>query len=81
MAEEETPRPRGRTTQEMLAERSGPGFLGTVLRTVVGIAIVAVLLVGIYFGARALEGDKPVERAPWAAKNAPDVKPAPLDPQ
>ena len=73
--DEPTPLKRGQTTQERLAERKGGGFLHTVLRTLVGLAVVALLLVGIFLAASALEGDPKVERAPWAAKSAPDVKP------
>lgn len=75
-----TPLKRGRTTQEMLADRRGPGFVRTLLRTLAGLAVVAVLLAGLYFGASALEDDK-VERAPWAAESTPDAKPATLDDQ
>ena len=78
---EPAPPRRGRTTQEMLAERRGTGPLGTLLR--VGLALVAVVvLLGIlYLGASALEGDEPVEHAPWADRSAPDVRPAPLEGQ
>lgn len=77
---EDRPAPlkRGRTTQEMLAERRGPGFVGTVARTLVGLLAVVAVLAVIYVGASALEGDDGPQRAPWAERSAPDVTPAPL---
>ncbi len=78
-SEEAAPeRRKKRTTQDMLEENSGPGIVVTTLRTLVGFAIAAVLLVGLYFGASALEGDKQEPTAPWNAQGAPDVKPATL---
>lgn len=74
----QAPVKRGRTTQEMLDERRGPGFFGTLLRTLIGLGVFVAVLAVVYFAASALEGDKKVERAPWAAKSAPDVKPASL---
>ena len=75
---EEPARQRGRSTADMIAENRGPGLFVTTLRTLVGVALVALVLFGIFLGARALEGDKPVERAPWATKGAPNVAPDPL---
>ncbi len=73
------PLKRGRSTQDMLDERKGPGFVGTALRTLIGLLVVVALLAVVYFGASALEGDQKVEHAPWAAKSAPDdVVPASL---
>lgn len=68
-------RRKKRSTQDMLDERKGRGFVGSLARFVVGLAIVCVLLAGIFFGARALEGKDKTPVAPWAQKGAPDVKP------
>lgn len=76
-----TPLNRGRTTQERLAEGRGPGFFGTLLRTLAGLGVLLVVLAVIFVVASVVQGDKPVERAPWAAKSAPDVTPAPLSEQ
>jgi len=71
---------RIRSTQEMLAERSGPGTATIVGRALLGLLAVALLLGALLLGAMALDPDT-AERAPWASPSAPDVAPAPLERQ
>ena len=73
------PQRRIRSTQEMLAVRSGPGTATIVGRTLLGLlALLLVLAAGLLVAA-ALEPDDEPARAPWAAPAAPDVPPPPLE--
>ena len=67
-----------RTTQDMLDENKGPGLLVTAGRTLLGFAIAAAILVGIFFAASAIEGDEREPLAPWNDRGAPQVAPATL---
>ena len=70
-----------RTTQDMIDENKGPGFVVTTLRSLAGLAIVVALGAAVWFGAAAIEGDDPSPLAPWNTSSAPDVTPSTLDDQ
>lgn len=57
-----------------------PGLVKTSLRTLTGFAIFAVLLLGVFFAARAIEDDT-IPSAAWSKPDAPIVTPGPLDAQ
>jgi hypothetical protein len=69
------PHNQAKSTQDMLDERSGAGPIVAFFKTLGGLAIAAVVVAAIFFGAKALEGDDPPEHAPWSTKAAPDVRP------
>lgn len=70
-----------RTTQEMIAENEGPGLATTALRTLLALAVAVAVVLGIWFGAAAIEGDEPTPLAPWNAPSTQDVAPPPLEDQ
>lgn len=72
---------RIRSTQEMLAERSGPGTVAVVGRTLLGLLALLLVLGAVLLVAVALEPDGEPARAPWASPSAPEVAPAPLEAQ
>lgn len=57
-----------------------PGLVKTSLRTLTGFAIFAVLLVGVFFAAKAIEDDT-VPSASWSKPGAPVVMPESLERQ
>ncbi len=61
------------------APAAGPGRAAA--RVVAAIALLAALVAGGILGARALDRHPPAPRAPWAAPDAPNVRPEPLDRQ
>jgi hypothetical protein len=75
------PQRRIRSTQEMLADRSGPGTATIIGRTLLGLLALLLVLAAIFLVAMALDPDSEPDRAPWAAPSAPDVAPPPLEPQ
>lgn len=70
---------RAKSTQEMLAERNDPTLAGAAIRGIIGLAIVGVIAIGLFFGLGALDPKKDQKAtAPWSHRGAIDVKPAPL---
>jgi hypothetical protein len=72
------PQRRIRSTQEMLAERQGPGTATIIGRTLLGLLALLLVLAAVFLVAMALDPDSEPDRAPWAAPSAPEVEPAPL---
>lgn len=75
------PERRIRSTQEMLAQRAGPGTATIIGRTLLGLLALLLLLGALLLVAMALDPDSEPDRAPWAGPSAPDVAPPALAPQ
>lgn len=82
-SEPDAPAPkRGkRSTQDMIDENKGPGFVVSTLRTLAGLAVALLIGAAVWLGAAAIEGDDPSPLAPWNESSAPDVAPSTLDDQ